>query len=147
MSAFMKWVHNRSNLLLSLTTHTVYMVANLLEISRKPVSFFPPFPDVWCKATYAKASGHPVQAAVWGTAEQHQARCGVCDSSLWRASKKRVLFQAAGDHPACWELYEFWLPKWKSFWLLYFILIQGKIYSWLRHTSTYLIHIDTLWSH
>lgn len=43
MSAFMKWVHNRSNLLHSLTTHTVYMVANLLEINRKSVSpFFPP---------------------------------------------------------------------------------------------------------
>lgn len=40
MSAFMKWVHNRSTLLLSLTTHTVCMVANLLEIIVNQSLFF-----------------------------------------------------------------------------------------------------------
>lgn len=65
--------------------------------------------DVHREAVEGEAWGHPVQAAVWGAAEQHQARCGVCDCSLWRALQEPKLHPATGDHPGRGQLYELWL--------------------------------------
>lgn len=89
-------------------THTVYMVTNVLGKDLiRPSSFL--LPDLHSEGTGEKAPGHPVPAAVWGAAEQHQARCGVCDSSLRGAQEEPELLSVTRDHPARGEFHELWL--------------------------------------
>lgn len=84
------------------------MVTNVLgKDFIRPSSFLSP--DVHSEGTGEKAPGHPVQAAVWGAAEQHQTRCGVCDSSLRGAHEEPELLPTTRDDPGHGEFYELWL--------------------------------------